>query len=189
MRERRLSWECHVRQVLVAALSAALLTAPLPAFADASLSTYEAVRTALIAVWDEMPLTIRNATLVTTTPKGFAQYQPRYDRAFKPDEPVIVYAELYGYGVSLKASGGYVRELSADLALLDASGAVRANQIGFWSSDEDFETRPLEMHLSFSATLSAFPPGEYTLRFAVHDRAGSKDVSFDLPITLTAAAP
>ncbi len=178
-----------MRQVLVAALSAALACAPLPAIADASLSTYDAVRTALIAVWEEMPLTIRNATLVITTPRGFAQYERRTERTFKPDEPVIVYAELYGYGVSPRANGGYVRELSADLALLDATGAVRANQIGFWSSAEEFETRPLEMHLSFSATLSAFPPGDYTLRFAVHDKASGKDASFDLPITLTAAAP
>lgn len=176
-----------MRHFLIAALSAATLCAPLPALADASLSTYDAVRTALIAVWDEMPLTIRNATLVSATPKGFGQYERRASRAFKPDEPVVVYAELYGYGVAPKASGGYVRELRADLALVDAAGAVRANQIGFWSSSEEFETRPLEMHLSFSATLSAFPPGEYTLRFTVHDQAGGKDVSFDLPIVLEGA--
>jgi hypothetical protein len=176
-----------LKAALIAAAFAAALATPLPALADASLSTYEAVRTALIAVWDEMPLTIRNATLVTATPKGFGQYERRAERSFKPDEPVIVYAELYGYGVSAKVSGGYVRELSADLALLDSTGAVRANQVGFWSSAEEFETRPLEMHLSFSATLSAFPAGEYTLRFSVHDAAGGKDVSFDLPILLEGA--
>lgn len=183
--------EYRVRHLLKAALNAAAfaaaLAAPLPALADASLSTYEAVRTALIAVWDEMPLTIRNATLVTATPKGFGQYERRTERTFKPDEPVIVYAELYGYGVSPRANGGYVRDLSADLALLDAAGAVRANQVGFWRSEEVFETRPLEMHLSFSATLSAFPAGEYTLRFSVHDAAAGKDVSFDLPIILEGA--
>lgn len=178
--------ECDVRQLLIAALCAASLCAPLPALADASLSTYEAVRTALIAVWDEMPLTIRNATLVTGTPKGFAQYERRTERTYKPDEPVTVYAELYGYGVSPKASGGYVRDLSADLALVDASGAVRANQIGFWSGSEEFETRPLEMHLSFSATLSAFLPGEYTLRFTVRDGSTGETVSFDVPIVLEA---
>lgn len=178
--------ECYVRQLLIAALSAASLCAPLPALADASLSTYEAVRTALIAVWDEMPLTIRNATLVSGTPRGFGQYERRSERTFKPDEPVVVYAELFGYGVTDRASGGYVRSLAADLALVDASGAVRANQIDFWGSEEVFETRPLEMHLSFSATLSAFPPGEYTLRFTVRDASTSEAVSFDVPIVLEA---
>ena len=66
----------------------------------------------------------------------------------------------------------------------DATGAVRANQIGFWSSAERFTVRPLEMHLSFSATLSAFEPGDYTLRFTVHDLSGEEETSFEVPITL-----
>jgi len=170
----------------MAALGGAMLLAPLPVAAETSLSAYDAVREALVAVWDELPLSVRNATLVEGTPKGFGQYKRRASNSFKPDEPVTVYAELYGYGVTLPATPGYIRELSADLALVDAAGAVRANQIGFWSSSERFETRPLEMHLSFSATLSAFPPGDYVLRFTVHDKATDKQTSFDLPITLSA---
>jgi hypothetical protein len=176
-----------VRAFLIAALGATLALAPLPAAAQTSLSAYDAVREALVAVWDELPLTVRNATLVEGTPAGFGQYVRRTGKAFKPDEAVTVYAELYGYGAAPRANGGYVRELSADLALVDASGAVRANQIGFWSSAETFEHRPLEMHLSFSATLSAFPAGDYTLRFTVHDRGFGKQASFDVPITLEGA--
>ena len=172
--------------VVWAALSAGALLAPLPTAAETSLSAYDAVRQALIAVFEELPLSVRNATLVTGTPKGFGQYERRTDRAFTPDQPVTVYAELYGYGVTSKASGGFVRDLSADLALVDSTGAVRANQIGFWSSSEQFAIRPLEMHLSFSATLSAFPPGDYLLRFTVHEKAFGKQVSFDIPITLKA---
>jgi hypothetical protein len=171
---------------MMAALGAATLLAPFPATAETSLTSYDAVREALVAVWDELPLSVRNATLVTGTPKGFGQYERRASKSFKPDEPVTVYAELYGYGVADKASGGYIRDLSADLALVDGTGAVRANQIGFWSSSETFEHRPLEMNLSFSATLSAFPPGDYLLRFTVHDKAFGKQVSFDVPITITA---
>lgn len=168
----------------MAALGAASLLSPLPAAADTSLSAYDAVRTALIAVFEELPLSVRNATLVTAPPKGLGQYEPRADREFTPDQPVTVYAELYGYGVTTSADGAYVRDLSADLALVDATGAVRANQIGFWQSSETFTIRPLEMQLSFSATLSSFPPGEYTLRFTLHDKALGKETSFDVPIVL-----
>ncbi len=168
----------------MAALGVAMLCAPLPAMAQTSLTAYDAVREALVAVWDELPLSVRNATLVTGAPKGFGQFERRSGNSFKPDEAVTVYAELYGYGVTSRANGGYVRELSADLALVDATGAVRANQIGFWSSSEVFDTRPLEMHLSFSATLSAFPAGEYLLRFSVHDKASGEQTSFDVPIVL-----
>ncbi len=174
-----------MKQLLCAALGAVMVFAPLPAAAETSLTAYDAVRRALVAVWDELPLSVRNATLVTGTPRGFGQYEKRAGNSFKPDEPVTVYAELYGYGVRTKAGGGYVRTLSADLALIDASGAVRANQIGFWRSAEEFSERPLEMHLSFSATLSAFPPGDYTLRFTVHDES-REETSFDVPIVLAA---
>lgn len=170
----------------MAALGAAMLCAPVPASADTSLSAYDAVRAALIAVWEELPLSVRNATLVEGTPRGFGQYERRASISFRPDEPVIVYAELYGYGVTAAADGGFVRDLSADLALVDATGAVRANQIGFWTSSERFAIRPLEMNLSFSATLSAFPAGAYTLRFTVHDKALGKQTSFDIPIGLEA---
>lgn len=173
-----------MKHLIGAALAGALLAAPLPAFAVTSLAAYDAVREALVAVWDELPLTVRNVTLVEGTPAGLGQYQRRVGKAFKPDEPVTVYAELLGYGMTLPANGGYLRELSADLALLDATGAVRANQIGFWSSAERFTVRPLEMHLSFSATLSAFEPGDYTLRFTVHDLSGEEETSFEVPITL-----
>ena len=171
----------------MAALGAATLLAPMPAIAQTSLTAYDAVRDALIAVWDELPLSVRNATLVEGTPRGFGQYERRSGNSFKPDEAVTVYAELYGYGVTTRASGGYIRSLSADLALVDATGAVRANQIGFWSSEDVFEARPLEMHLSFSATLSAFPPGDYTLRFTVHDTQFGEQTSFDVPIVLAGA--
>ena len=174
-----------MRQYLFAALGAMSLLAPLPAAAQSSLGTYFAVREGLAAVWDDLPLTAYNVTLVSETPRGFGQYERRAGKAFRPDEPVIVYAELYGYAVGLPANGGYLRGLTADLALLDSSGAVRANQVGFWSDSQRFTVRPLEMHLSFSATLSAFEPGDYTLRFTVRD--GEADTSFDVPITLVAA--
>jgi hypothetical protein len=174
-----------VRPLIGAALCLPLLLSAPPALAEASLATYFAVRDGLVAVWDDLPLTVYNAALVTETPKGFGQYERRAGKAYRPDEPVIVYAELYGYAVGQPANGGYLRGLSADLALLDTTGAVRANQVGFWSESERFDTRPLEMHLSFSATLSAFEPGDYTLRFTVRD--GEAETSFDLPITLMAA--
>ena len=47
-----------------------MLLAPLPAAAETSLSAYDAVRQALIAVFEELPLSVRNATLVKGTPKG-----------------------------------------------------------------------------------------------------------------------
>ena len=56
-----------MRHLLIAALGAATLLAPLPVSAETGLTAYDAVRRALVAVWDELPLTVRNATLVEGT--------------------------------------------------------------------------------------------------------------------------
>ena len=71
----------------MAALGIAALLAPFPAIAETSLPAYDAVREALVAVWDELPLSVRNATLVTGTPKGFGQYERRTSNSFKPGRP------------------------------------------------------------------------------------------------------
>ncbi len=45
----------------------------------------------------------------------------------------------------------------------------------------------LETYLTLDATLTSFAAGDYKLQYIVHDRAGGKDATFEVPITLTAA--
>ncbi|RYE08734.1 MAG: hypothetical protein EOP22_11990 [Hyphomicrobiales bacterium] len=173
----------------LAALALAPLLLPAPAAAEASLAAYGAVREGLLAVWDELPLTVEAATLSDGPATGFGQFTPRSSREFAPGETVNVYAELIGYGASETADGYYLRQLDADLTLLDAAGNVRASQPAFFTSSTKTRQRLLETWLSFTVTLSDFEPGEYRLHYVVHDRAGEKQTSFELPITLTPAPP
>ena len=50
-------------RVIAAAGLAVALSLPSAAFAETSLTAYEAARQALLAIWTELPLTARNATL------------------------------------------------------------------------------------------------------------------------------
>lgn len=177
------------RPLLAAGLLAFSLGAAAPAFAQPSLGAYGAVREALLAVWDEMPFTALNVTLTSEPAKGFGQYETRSERSFAPGETVNVYAELVGYGAMATANGFYVRELAADLTLVDAEGNVRASQPNFFTSSTTTPERLLETYLSFTVTLGDFEPGDYVLRYAIRDLAGEKQASFELPITLTAATP
>jgi len=43
----------------------------------------------------------------------------------------------------------------------------------------------LETYLTLDATLTSFDPGAYKLQYVLHDRAGGKDTTFEVPITLT----
>jgi hypothetical protein len=168
------------------ALAALLVLAPLPALADTSLTTYEASRTALLAIWDELPLTIRNVALTEGAPAGYGDYLLHEGNSFMPGETIHVYAEVLGYGWRDNGDGTLSKLLDADLALVDAGGVTVASKPAFVTTDVRSREKLLESDLAFNVTLTAFQPGAYKLQFTVHDRAGGKDAVFDVPVTLLA---
>ncbi len=173
-------------RLAVVALAFGLLV--LPAAAQTSSTAYDAVRTALYRVWDELPLTVRNPTLTSDAAIGYGVYQPREGQSYAAGETVHVYAELLGYGVVTGKDKLLTRKLAADLSLLDAEGQLRATSRDFFQSETQSRQRTLETYLAFTARLSDFAPGEYRLRFDVRDLVSGKATQFELPITLTAAA-
>jgi hypothetical protein len=174
-------------KTLAALVAAALLFAPLPALSQSSLQTYDAVRAGLEAVWADLPLTVRNATLTEGAATGYGAYTPASVNRYKPGEAIHVYVELLGYAWRANADGTYSVLVDVDLSLKNTAGEVVASQLKFLSADLRSRTRNLETFVAFTATLTDFPAGDYTLDYAVHDRAGGEDAAFSLPITLTAA--
>src|SRR5665213_3010134 len=82
-----------------ALFAAALLAASaLPAMADTSLTAYEASRQALLAIWAELPLTVRNVALTDGPPAGYGDYKGHQGNSFKAGETIEIYAEVLGYG-------------------------------------------------------------------------------------------
>jgi len=173
--------------IKAAMLAALIAVAPAPAFAESSLNAYEASRAALLAVWDDLPLTIRNVALTEGAPAGYGDYAVHDGNSFKPGETIHIYAEVLGYGWRDNGDGTVSKLLDADLALVDASGATVASKPGFVTTDVKSREKLLESDLAFNVTLTAFQPGAYKLQFTVHDRAGGKDAVFDVPVTLLAA--
>jgi hypothetical protein len=169
------------------ALSLALF-APVPAFAQTSLAAYEAARQALLAVWSEMPLTVRNVTLTEGTAVGYGNYTPRAGSSYGLGEQIHVYVEVLGYGWKDNGDGTQSELLEADLSLIDASGTSIASQAKFLSADIKSREKLLETYLTLDATLSSFAAGDYKLQYIVHDRAANKDTTFEVPITLTGPA-
>jgi hypothetical protein len=165
-------------------LAAALALCAGPAAAETSLTAYEAARAALLAIWAELPLTIRNVALTEDVPQGYGNYTVHAGNSYRAGEVIHVYAEVLGYGWRDDGDGTFAKLLDADLALLDANGTTVASKPKFLSTDVRSRQKVLESDLAFNVTLSAFEPGAYKLQFAVHDRAGGKDTTFDVPITL-----
>jgi hypothetical protein len=174
-----------MRRLVVATL-AVLLALPGAAQAEASLHSYEAVRDGLLAVWAELPLTARNATLTSEPATGYGAYTPLAGTTVEPGAPIHVYVELLGYGWRDNGDGSFSRLIDADLSLVDAEGTTLATQPKFLSLELRTRDRPLETYLTLEATLTAFAPGPYRLTYVLHDRASGKEARFELPITLAA---
>lgn len=168
----------------VLAVAGLLALLPLPAVADADLGAYQAVRAALLSIWNDLPLTIRNVSLTEGVPAGYADYVAHDGNSYHAGETIHVYAEVLGYGWRDNGDGTYSRLLDADLALLDANGTTVASKPQFLTGDVRAREKLLESDLAFNVSLSAFPPGPYKLRFTVRDRASTKQATFEVPITL-----
>ena len=174
-----------VLAVVLAGLAPVAL--PAPALAQSSLNAYEAARQALLAIWAELPLTVRNATLTEVAAPSYGNYTPRASSEYRVGEQIHVYVEVLGYGWKDNGDGTQSELLDADLNLLDSSGTPVAQQQGFLDADIKSRTRLLETYLNLSATLTSFEPGDYALEFVLHDRAAGKSASFRVPVTLVAA--
>lgn len=175
------------KSVFAAAGLALALVLPVPAFAEASLTAYEAARTALLAIWAELPLTVRNATLTDGPATGYGNYTQHQGSEFKAGEKIHLYVEVLGYGWKDNGDGTTSELLDADLNLLNAQGATVASQAKFLSANIKSREKLLETFLTLDATLTSFAPGDYKLQYALRDLAGNKQTTFEVPITLTPA--
>ena len=170
-----------------AGLALALLCTP--ALADTSTTAYDAARQALLTIWNEMPLTARNVTLTTATAPNYGNTTLHEGNAYKPGETIHVYVEVLGYGWKDNGDGTVSVLLDADLSLVDGNGTTVASQPKFLSTDIKSREKLLETYLALDARLTQFQPGPYTLRYALHDRAGGKETTFDVPIVLQPGQP
>lgn len=172
---------------LAAALALGLLLTA-PAAAESSLNAYDAAHQALVSIFEDLPLSVRNVTLTEAPATGYGNYTPRDSSDFKPGEKIHVYVEVLGYGWKDNGDGTLSEVLDADLNLLDAQGTTVASQQHFLTADITSRQKLLETFLTLDATLTSFDPGAYKLQYVLHDRAGGKDTTFEVPITLTGEA-
>ena len=177
-----------IRGILGLTVAALLLAAGPPAHAETSLTAYDAARSALLTIWNELPLTARNVTLTEGHATGYGTFAPHEGHSFAPGEQINVYVEVLGYGWQDNGDGTQSELLDADLNLLDKSGAMVASQAKFMTADIRSRDRLLETFLTLDAKLTSFAAGDYTLQFVLHDTAGGKTATFEVPVTLTGDA-
>jgi hypothetical protein len=147
-----------------------------------------AIEDAFNQAWDAAPLSFSEALFVTDRPAGFGIYESRPTSVFTADEPMLVYAEPFGYGFG-KQDELFKIDFSADFELRTAKGQILHSQAGFASLDMTSRRRNKEFQVFIVYRFKGLKPGDYVLVTTLHDRNSTKSGNFELPFTIAAAAP
>ncbi|WP_052341842.1 hypothetical protein [Salinarimonas rosea] len=167
-----------------AAAAALLLLAALPAAKAATLDDLAQAEAALVAVWDEVPLSFRTATFVVGSPEGYGVYAARETNVFAGGEPLVVYAEPVGYAWEAIADGRFRFGFDVDLLIKRPDGAIVGGRESFQRLALESRTRNREFMLTLTLTLDGITPGDYVLEYRTRDIASDKAGTISLPFSI-----
>ncbi len=149
-----------------------------------ALEALDALDDAAATIYEKMPLTVRRALFVAEEAQGFGVFNPRDTNVYDASKPLLVYAELAGYG--WRPSGDIYRvELVLDFDLLSKEGQSLVSQRAFNRITTASRARNRDFWFPVSYNFSSgIEPGDYVIRTIVRDVVSQKQTQFDLPFTI-----
>jgi len=136
-------------------------------------------------VWDATTdIGIRQTLLVTEPAAGFGIFNPRPDEKYKAGEPVLVYAEPFGFGYGSGGDGLYTIGFVVDLRVLGESGDVLGEMPAIANLDLTSRYKNREFQANLTYTLNGISPGRYVLETTLHDKNSSKVGTFQNTIEI-----
>lgn len=131
-------------------------------------------------VWDSAPtINFRNVVLVTESAAGFGIYNPRPDEKYKAGEPIIIYAEPYGFGYAVPSEGLNSLGFIIDLKVISEAGEVLGEipNVTEVSLESRYKNREFQANLTYN--LDGVPPGRYVLQTTLRDKNSAKTGTFE----------
>ncbi len=136
-------------------------------------------------VWDaSTDISFRQVVLVVEPASGFGIYNPRPDEKFKVGEPVILYAEPFGYGYGTPSEGLFSINFAVDLAVKSDTGEVLAEIPDLSVLDLQSRAKNHEFQANLTYTLNGITPGKYVLVTTMRDKNSDKTGSFETAIEI-----
>jgi len=133
----------------------------------------ERLKDAVLAIWDEVPLTVRNVRLVTDQEK----YATRPNDVYRSGEKIYIACQLLGYKMK-KAGDAYAIDVVTDFLVLDEAGKVLGGvqEFGTFSLVSFIPTTDFRLDLTY--TLTDAPAGVYQLQTVINDKNSNKSTKF-----------
>jgi hypothetical protein len=133
----------------------------------------EKLKDAVLSVWDELPLTVKNVRLVTDQEK----YASRPNDVYRVGEPIYIACQLLGYKLR-KAGEAYAIDVVTDFLVLDEAGKVLGGVQEFGKFNLVSVIPTTDFRLDLTYTLTDAPAGVYQLQTVINDKNSNKSTKF-----------
>lgn len=142
------------------------------------LEAVEQLKQAVFDIWDEVPLTIKNARIVKDT----ETYVTRNSNTFGSGEKIHINAQIFGY--ELKRVGeAYSINITTDVYFLQG-GEILAGQQNFGKFEFISPMPNTEFRLDLTYWLTDAPAGVYDVQTVVHDQNSGQSTTFTTQIEM-----
>ncbi len=153
--------------------------------ADNASGAIDAANALLATVWDSSKdIGIHQTLLVTEPAAGYGIYNPRPDEKFKGGEPILIYAEPFGFGYGSGGDGLYTIGFIVDLKVMTEAGEVLGELPSVANLDLTSRYQNREFQANLTYTLSGITPGRYVLETTLRDKNSEKSGTFQNTIEI-----
>jgi hypothetical protein len=160
-----------------------MIFAASPAMAQ-TLQDLQVRQDAYLKAWEETPLTQKTVVFVTRKPTAYGAYDVRPNNVFKPNEPVLTYAEPVGYMWKTVGPDTYQFGLNIDFLIMAPDGKVLGGKENFMHYAQVSHERNTELMLNLTLSVNGAPPGDYIVRYTLHDQNSNKISTFQQPFKI-----
>lgn len=147
-------------------------------FDGKKLEAVEKMKLAVLDIWNEVPLTVKNVRLVEDT----KTYVPRKNNIFGSGEKMHFNAQMFGYKLK-RVGGAYAINITTDVYFL-RDGEILTGQQNFGKFEIISPLPNTEFRIDLTYWLTDAPPGDYDVQTVVHDQNSGQSTKFTTQITM-----
>ncbi|SDL97520.1 hypothetical protein [Aliiruegeria lutimaris] len=135
-------------------------------------------------VWDAAPLGLNMVSLVEGNPSGYGIFTPRETNRYAPSEPIVIYAEPYGFGYGELQEGIHRIAFDVDLVVKASDGTVLTDLPDIMELALNTRRPNKEFFADITYKLTGASVGQYILETTLRDQNSESSVSFELLIEI-----
>lgn len=137
------------------------------------------LKEAILSIWDEIPLTVKNIRLVI----NHKSYTSKHNNIYRVGEPIYITCQILGY--KLKKMGEAFRiDITTDFYVIGEGNKILAGKEDFGKFGLVTPLPTTDFRLDLTYSLKGAPNGIYKIKTVVHDQNTGKRTEFTKKIEI-----